>query len=1070
MSLFVATSDSWAQAPTTNPAQQSQQPAQGNTPQSAPPAGTAPNTATPPPTPEEEAPPSKEPAAVSVPNTSTGTLREWRGLKISKLEFQGVDPKFLNPLPAQVPLQVGGKLEPENVRQVLRRLYATGLYQDIQIQGVRDGDSVAIVIKGQPRLFVGTIAVKGISSDLLTTRLIRATRLNAGTRFSQSKLDDADGYIRQTLEESGFHQAKFSRSEQEDSHQQVNVTYTVDLGKRAKIGDVTVQGDSGFSLSTFRKKAKLKKGKKVDQNTTNRALAGLRRQYQKKDRLEANVNVQSTTYQPPTNRLDYAFQANQGPIVKVVVNGAHLSRGQVKKLVPVYEEGAVDEDLLNEGVRNLRDYYQRLGYFDVQVSHREINSESSRVEIDFDVNLGPMHKVDDVTISGNRYFDSDTLNEHLSVRKADIFDRHGLFSQSLVNADVNSIKAIYQTNGFSSVNVTPRVTDTDENARGKKALAHLRVEYKVEEGIQQKIGTLKIVGANQVTVAELQPLMNSQVGQPYSPAALSGDRDAIITYYLSKGFTQAQMDVRQATDPKNAALVDITMNVTEGDQSFIRDVLISGSHYTRPSTIRRELAVHPGDPLNETALLETQRKLYDLALFNEVNTAVQNPSGDQPQKNVLLQLTEARRWDISYGFGFEAQTGTPEINCGSPKLQAILAGLYPGYKCDANGHTGASPRVLFDVTRSNLGGREQSLTLRSTYGLLEQRANLIYQAPRLFGGRNFGLTLSGGYNYSQDVTTYTSQRLDSSIRVTQHFYDEGSLLNRANTFIYEFAYRRIKATNIQSLSQIPLLSQPVRVGGPGFNWIRDTRDAPLDAHRGTFNSFQEFISSSKFGSQANFNRVDLTSSSYYSIGKKQWVLARSTRFGYERAYGADDKLLIPLPERLYAGGGNSHRGFAINSAGPRDPQTGFPVGGAAAFVNSTEFRLPPPTLPFFGQSLSFVLFEDMGNVFRNSSDIWPSFIRFKQPHSDTCRDLSNTSQGSTTSTGNTGPCSFNYFSHAAGLGLRYHTPIGPIRVDLSYNFNPPIYPVIYDLSNINAAPHVGQADHFNFFFSLGQSF
>ena len=72
------------------------------------------------------------------------------------------------------------------------------------------------------------------------------------------------------------------------------------------------------------------------------------------------------------------------------------------------------------------------------------------------------------------------------------------------------------------------------------------------------------------------------------------------------------------------------------------------------------MRVHAGDPLDQTALLDTQRNLYNLALFNEVVAAVQNPQGDAPRKNVLLQLTEAKRWDVTYGFGFEAQTGTPQ--------------------------------------------------------------------------------------------------------------------------------------------------------------------------------------------------------------------------------------------------------------------------------------------------------------------------------------------------------------------------------------------------------------------------
>ena len=76
---------------------------------------------------------------------------------------------------------------------------------------------------------------------------------------------------------------------------------------------------------------------------------------------------------------------------------------------------------------------------------------------------------------------------------------------------------------------------------------------------------------------------------------------------------------------------------------------------------------------------------------------------------------------------------------------------------------------------------------------------------------------------------------------------------------------------------------------------------------------------------------------------------------------------------------------AINAAGPRDPETGFPIGGAGALINSTELRLPPPTLPWLGNTVSFVLFHDMGNVFANAGDAWESALRIRQPDRAACK-------------------------------------------------------------------------------------
>jgi outer membrane protein insertion porin family len=743
----------------------------------------------------------------------------------------------------------------------------------------------------------------------------------------------------------------------------------------------------------------------------------------------------------------------------------------VKRVIPIFEEGSVDDDLLNEGNRRLRDYYQRLGYFDVKVEHERQSPTAEQVTILYTVRLGPRRRVEKVSVAGNRYFDSTTLQGLLNVHAADVIDRQGAYSQALVTADINALQSVYRNNGFSHVRITPE-TSAGETKAGKTA--QLAVVYRIEEGEQMRVGAVRLEGNEHVDATRLTAQLNTVAGQLLSPENLAGDRDALLTDYMSRGFDQVKVEVSQQMEQSDTSKVDVVFHITEGQQVFVRKVLLTGLHYTRPDTVAKAITLHPGDPLNETALMETQRNLYEFALFNEVDTAIENPTGGEEYKTVLLQAVEARRWALTYGGGLEAQTGTPQYNCGG-----IIAS---GATCNPNGRTGVSPRVLADITRNNLFGREQSVSLRGTYGLLEQKLDLLFQNPHFYGNRNFGLTWSGGYANSLDVSTYVASKLETGVRWTEHFNTPGSRISKANTLIYEFNFRRIK---VQSNSlqvypgEIALLATAVRVAGPALTWIRDTRDSPLDAHRGTYTSFQEFLSGEGFGAQTQFNRLDLSNSSYYQFGKGRFVLARNTRYGQERAFGKAEDQLIPLPERLYAGGASSLRSFGSNSAGPRDPETGFPIGGAGALINSTELRLPPPMLPWFGNTVSFVLFHDMGNVFTNAGDAWASALRVRQPERDNCKILATVTNptsyfpsGPTTSTGQQGTCSFNYFSHAPGLGLRYHTPVGPIRLDFSYNLNPPIFPVNYNysLKQPGLDPHVGEGAHFNFFFSLGESF
>lgn len=1001
--------------------------------------------------------------AVQAHDPPTDLLDTWAGLHVAEIRFEGVPETLLKPLPGKLPQQPGQPLDPQKVRNSLRRLYATGLYRTIDVSGVRAGQDVSIVFTGEPALFVGGVTIDGIKSDRLTQLLEGGTQLQLGELYSPERAEQASVSLESTLEDSGFYKGAVSKSlETDHENSLVHLTYTVDTGKAARVGKVTVQGTSGMTEKEFRRKAKLKLNSRVTRNTVNRALSSLHKTYIKRRRMTATISLASKQYDSASNRLNYTFLVHEGPVIDVKVEGGKVSRDTLRKLIPVFEEGAFDEDLLNEGARNLRSYFQGQGYFDAKVTHRPVHTSRGHITALYIVDLGARHLVSSVAVAGNHYFSKDLILQRISIRPKSLIARHGLFSQQMVRNDVGSIEALYQANGFSDVKVTPKVIDLGREVRGREVRADLKVTYEIDEGPQQRIGKYRITGATPEQKAAFEPYLNTQVGQPYSASNLDGDRDTILTYFLSQGYGGAEVNLSQQADPGNKNLVDADMDITPGRRFFVRKVLVHGLHYTRPSVVNHRIALDAGDPLNETALLETQRKLYNLALFNEVNIASQNPEGDEVYKNVLLNVTEAKRWDFNYGFGFEAQTGTPSQGCLSVADQDLLGTKH--YNCTPNGHFGASPRILFDVSRTNLRGTDQSITLRTNYGTLEQLALITYQDPHMLLFPNVALSLSGGYNSSAYISTYRAAILSGALRFSQQ-------ANRANHLIYSFSYRRVSvdANTLQvSLAEIPLLAQPVRVGGPGIAWIRDTRDVPLDSHRGSFTSVEQFFANSDLGSQADFNRIDMTNATYYQFGRDHWVFARQTRYGQERAFGEGDQRLIPLPERLYAGGANSHRGFALNSAGPRDPQTGYPIGGAGVFVNTSELRTPAPALPWVGENLSFVLFHDMGNVFQKSSDIWPSFFRVHQPHSGTCHVVipDNTKYNTPTT------CDFNDFSHAVGMGLRYHTPVGPVRVDFSYNLNPPIYPVIYDYTTDSNSPnpHVSQAPHFNFFFSIGQSF
>ncbi|HXP11905.1 MAG TPA: POTRA domain-containing protein, partial [Acidobacteriaceae bacterium] len=391
------------------------------------------------------------------------SMYDWAGLQVVRVSYEGVREDLLKPLPTQLAQQAGTPLDPDKVRESLRSLYATGLYQTIEVLGVRDGNDVTIIFSGAPRLFVGRVNVEGVKDDRLDAVLDSATQLQPGTAYSESKVAAALPEISAALENNGFYRGQTNQTKVIDRENSlVDLNFYTTIGAQARIGDVELTGDSGLTETQFRKEAKLKRTAKVNRNTVSRALSSLRKHYNKRERLAATVSLTSKEYVPPTNRLNYTFLAHQGPLVQVRVEGAKISRGTLQKLVPVYEEGTIDQDLLNEGAQNLRNYYEGHGYFDVKVSHAPVHTDAQHVTALYTVDLGKRHVVDSVSVTGNKYFSTHLITERLSVRPNSFLDRYGAFSQQLVAQDVASIKGLYLSNGYSAATVTPKFTDTDK--------------------------------------------------------------------------------------------------------------------------------------------------------------------------------------------------------------------------------------------------------------------------------------------------------------------------------------------------------------------------------------------------------------------------------------------------------------------------------------------------------------------------------------------------------------------------------------------------------------------------------
>jgi outer membrane protein insertion porin family len=992
-------------------------------------------------------------------------MSTYAGRTVQSIELPGVPDR--DHLLQMLPQKPGQPLDRDQVRESIRVLFATGRFADIQAEVTPSGPDVRLTFTTSLNFFVGAVDVEGAPSHPSYNQIVNASKLQLGELHSPEQLDRALQNVRQLMQENGYYRSRVtSESISNAVTQQIDVLFHITPGEPAHIGEIKLTGHATLSQGQLQDIARMHPGDRVTAARVTNSLQHLRKKFQKQQRVLAQVSIADQKYHPESNAVDYTYLIEPGPVVVVYAQGFHISRGVMKKEIPVYEENALDDDLLNEGRRNLLDYLQSRGHFDASVEiQKETGPDTLRVI--YRVDPGPVHKFELIEITGNKYFSRQMLRLRLQIQPAGKFFSHGRYSGDLLKSDVAGLQALYVSNGFRQARIQTKVDDNYHGAENRIA-----VHIQIEEGPQTLVAAFHIVGNRKID-AKAFPELDTTEGQPYSEQNLSNDRESILNYYFNHGFSNATLDITTQPSPSRPDREDVTYTIQEGEQFFVNRVMVAGLDHTRNYVVQREIQVVAGQPLSQQDLLVTQSKLYDLGIFNQVDTAVQNPEGSDSQKNVLVQVQEAKRYTFTYGLGLEFETGLPS-GTNSP-----------------TGSTGVSPRVEFDVTRLNVGGRDRSLIFQSHVGTLQQRGLISYEIPKPFDNDRLKLFYTIFYDDSHDVATFISERLEGKIDLRQQI---GKLQpNHSTSITYRFDFRLVKAYHFAadfSPVEFSFLSLPARVGGPGFTFIRDKRDNPLESTKGQYFTLDGFTASSYFGSQADYGRALAQDSTYYAFGRRnhKFVFARSTTLGLEQVYRGTRVLppgacqisnlttscagetVIPLPEVFFAGGGNSHRGFGLNQAGPRDPDSGFPVGGTALFVNSEELRFPPVSLPYLGEGFGFAIFHDMGNVFTAGHDLVTGLMRWHQPDPSQCLQSAGVPVSSCmTQFNNRG---YDYTSHAVGIGLRYKTPIGPLRFDFGYNLNPTSYfqGLVNSTGTLTGDFETQRMRHFNVFFSIGQPF
>jgi outer membrane protein assembly complex protein YaeT len=935
-------------------------------------------------------------------------------------------PLALSDFPGVVSQEVGQPLDPPKIAASLKKLYATGRFTELRAEAEPGPGGAHLLFVGRAQYFVGVVQVEGTPSALEPRVLLTSARLRLGQAISDDILIAAQRHISEMLASNGYYRATVRyRLLPDPATQEAEAIFSIFPGKPARFSGVEFQGRLEFPPAKLAKVAGWRHGIQLTSARVERGLLRLHQFFVSRNRLQATLSVLKREYDAKLNTEKLLVRVESGPLVRVRVEGAKVSRSKLKTLLPVYRDGVVDEPALARSERILEDYFQQQGYFSASVKAAQaLHAQSQTLDLTFRVNRGKGGEFDGYGFEGNRAISTSQLMAAISPPAQGFFSRGPQYSRTILENNVSALTALYQSRGFLDVRISPRVDDHFHDQPG-----HRFVTFLVEEGLQTTVHELTLNGISRHMQNALWPSLRTKPAQPYSPGRAAADRDTISNYLANLGYAQAEVNWH-ASPVNEQHQVDLDFRVELGSQERIKRIVVLGNEHTRLGVIRRELVIHQGQPLSHDNVVDSQSHLYELGMFSQVQIAPQDVASSETEKSVLVSVEESRRWTLGYGGGLEVQ------RLGSNNPQGTFK---------------ASPRISLNLNRLDVGGRDQTFTLWGRLSYLETGAGTTYVIPYLANRRDLSLRINGLVDRTRDVLTFTDDQKGASVTVEKRFSPASAISARYNFSLVE---ARDLSGRISKDEQ-KLLEGPTWVGGFGGSYVNDHRDDPLDATRGSYSLADAGIMSKVLGSQANFLRLTGQYATYYPLSS-HLVFARNTRIGIESPYGSLEKILVsapgqpkqyaytdslPLPERLFMGGSDSHRGFSINQAGPRDLTSGYPIGGNGLFFNSLELRARMAQ-----QRLGFVLFNDTGNVFTTIRRM--RLLKFSQTRPLTDVD------------------SLDYDSEAFGIGLRYKTPVGPLSFDVGYNLNPPRYQV----TTATGAVEVQQLARFQFFLSVGQSF
>ena len=632
----------------------------------------------------------------------------------------------------------------------------------------------------------------------------------------------------------------------------------------------------------------------------------------------------------------------------------------------------------------------------------------------------PQRVVRGLSFEGNHAIDDYTLSTAIGTSNSSWFARafpirllglgeKRLFNELEFRRDVVRLLLLYRQSGYMNA-----VIDTLVRRDGRDVY----IKFRIYEGDPVRLARLDVLGLDSILdVPRLKRDLPLQVGDPFNRALFQASADTVVNRLKNLGYPYA--DILRNYDVDVAALRAVaTLEALPGPRMRVGQVLITGAEKVDTATVRRMLSVRAGDWFRQDQLYVTQRDLYGLGMFRSVNVVLADttpPRGDSTVR-VIVRVAEAPRHRIRLGAGygsldcFRVQSGWTAYDFlgGARSLDVTgqLSKIGVGVPLNANFKQNVCKFLQADSTSDTLN-YNATVTLRqpaflsprhtASFAVFAERRSEFKAYSRQAVGANVAVTFNArrdvpvtvGYGYSVGRTT-----ADPVVYCTRFL-----LCNEADQAF--LANRR-------------------PFGAITISGVRARVNSVLDPSAGSVTQATIVYASRYVLSDTlyEFNRGELELSKYYPLSRRSvlaWRIRGGTILPQRISLLGQSTRFVPPDQRFYAGGPNSVRGYTRNGLGPRVYWTdslevsgtdttyknirASPTGGNTVFTANVELRVPSPIFP---DRVRLGLFVDVGQVWERG-------------------DTGTTVSG---------------LRVTPGLGLRFVTPLGPVRLDAAYNGYP----------------------------------